>query len=573
MELDSYPTAALAYAIKSLELADTDEARRFALRVLQGAPTAILALQNTDDGYHRLAFSPNGEWLAVGGYWNGQILQRDGGEPVMLSGKYTSAGFRAIQVGFGRGGVVLVTNRLGEVRLWSIPEGQEVQRKRTFEEGPTSLFLRGDGFFTSTTMGGRELIRWWPLDEGESRLTGSMKALEARDIDPAGIRLAYAVGKNVLVRSLEKWALPQQVLGEHSVEVLAVRFHPDGDSVAAIDRSGKIRIWTTAGSSDRPLRILDAEGAWGLRYSPRGRWLAALCNDGTKFVRLWDLTAPPATKPIVLRNDALFLNDGTFDPTERWLVTAEVDCIAFWPLEENYPRVLEGHEGSVPSVAFTPDGTTLLSASGDGTLRAWPLVAEGREEPRVLLRAPMEFPDIALDPKGKQVVVSGAKGRVFVVPLAGGPTRELKGFSERAVAIRVALAPDGRRVAVAPYQSPTEDKVIRIWDLENSAVRILPIPGAGEGFDGGIYNLVFLGEDGILASSYRPPRVLLFDLRDGGEKALLDDSFVSGVTGLAASRIGRFGLASDESGKLVRFELDGSGLRKLASYQRTAAVA
>ena len=42
-ELERYPTAALAYATKSLELADTEEARRFALRVLQDAPTALVA--------------------------------------------------------------------------------------------------------------------------------------------------------------------------------------------------------------------------------------------------------------------------------------------------------------------------------------------------------------------------------------------------------------------------------------------------------------------------------------------------------------------------------------------------
>ena len=41
LEIDDSPTRAVAYALKSLELADTDEARLFALEALQRGPTAF----------------------------------------------------------------------------------------------------------------------------------------------------------------------------------------------------------------------------------------------------------------------------------------------------------------------------------------------------------------------------------------------------------------------------------------------------------------------------------------------------------------------------------------------------
>jgi WD40 repeat protein len=40
-------------------------------------------------------------------------------------------------------------------------------------------------------------------------------------------------------------------------------------------------------------------------------------------------------------------------------------------------RTLEGHTGSVQSVAFSPDGQTLASGSWDNTVRLW-RVADGR---------------------------------------------------------------------------------------------------------------------------------------------------------------------------------------------------
>lgn len=195
-------------------------------------------------------------------------------------------------------------------------------------------------------------------------------------------------------------------------------------------------------------------------FSPDGKWLAA---GSYGLVTIWDsATAQPAK---VLTNVLGAVNDARFSPDGKLLAvgggqpSAKGDLriyqVSDWKLLAN----LGGHQDTVFSVAFSPDGKHLASGSFDKTVKLWDLTNSKLE--RTFTHHSDFVYAVAFSPDGKWLVSASKDRSVKMIDLASGKSRFTFGGMEQDV-LAVAVSPDGKSVVSAGLEPS-----LHWWDSQN----------------------------------------------------------------------------------------------------------
>jgi WD40 repeat protein len=542
-ELDRYPTAAVAYGRKSLEVADTPEGRHFVVDALWRSPTArILPLGK--EVVWRADFSPDGRWLAAFPLSGHLLLFEDNGSaPRLLQGQPQTGYFPRIR--FTPDGGAVLAESLEEaprVHMYGVPDGREIRRFEPEPPGGYGVIPRPKPGYNNfqpiwwplprgilfqwfparesgsiapppPSPGLRERFGIWPYDGGAPTLTGSMRyPAYIMAVDPRGSQFLLRRGPRLVLRPLvggtdDTLGTAVVTLGENE-PIGGHGFDPRGEKVwtsAVKEGTGRLRIWSLkprASPEPRVFSMPNPEGAFAPAWDPTGSRVA-WGSTAEKAVWVWDLAGPPDAAPAVLRRpDVDVTTQGLFHPRKDWLVVANSGTLTFWPPDHPRVRVLAGHASLVNRLAFTRDSLSLLSCGMDGA-RVWPLRAGSGGMRSIAPGFRGRCYDLAPAPDGEGLLLVGPFGGWLASSL-DGEGRRLWDEEARAMYATNAAAWDAsaRRLAIGSSYTIARPNAIGLFDLETGNERRISLAPSGEtgtGFDWGVACLAFSPEGRLLA--------------------------------------------------------------------------
>jgi WD40 repeat protein len=263
-------------------------------------------------------------------------------------------------------------------------------------------------------------------------------------------RIMLSTGQDAQIRL---WSVPGfksvgAIVG-HRNSVNSVAFSVDEQMLATSSSDGTVRVWSfPEGQCDQVFQKQTVA-----RFSPTGKYLATLSTKGQ--VSLWD----PRTGELVASADpvdrrAVALE---FSPDERELLVGGTGTIHRLSVPGLSPLGdLAAHEAIVASLRVSPDGATLVSTGGPGSVRFWS--TDGWRE---LGTVPLETPGglaVAFAPNSSEVSVSVD---FHIITLS---VRDRAVTANRRVGAKgvygLAYSPDGKYLANA-----AADGRVRVWTL------------------------------------------------------------------------------------------------------------
>jgi WD40 repeat protein/serine/threonine protein kinase len=445
-----------------------DLVRRRELFTLQGHPRSVTSLAWSPDGT-RLA-SANGDRTIT--IWDAAT----GKERCTLRG-HAGPGASINCVAWGADGTRLAsTSADGLVLVWDVGTRQVVRTLRGHHGDVLSATWSPDGTRLASVGKGDKAVRIWDVAAGRQvcAIDVSPDPVRAVSWAPGGDRLVISDLYNGPAGKVKVWdgRTGQVVLTLPTGAGTPAKWSPDGKWLAALCPGGALTVWD-ARTGEQAFTL--GGSLYSPAWSPDGRHLAA-CVDWQNRITVWDAVTRQEVLSVRGRHARWLVG---WSPDGRYLLSGGIHTYQVWDATSGQEMLeFQGHTDAVSALAWGPDGRRLASASRDRTAKIWD--ANTGEDLLTLRGAESGLTAVAWSPEGKYLATgegartqAPAKGRPHAYG-ASPPARALVRIWEAATGAEVAIlpghgngevyhlafSPDGRRLA-----SLGSDRFLRVWDV------------------------------------------------------------------------------------------------------------
>ena len=414
-----------------------------------------------DEGFSSIYFSPDGNKLITEGLSDDKIYLWNLNTGEQLNSFVAHKRSWKCNVSFSKNGIMIATGGVdGTIKLYSTNIGLELI-KLIGHEGSVDSVLFSSGGITLMSKGSDRTVRLWNALSGKliTTLEGYTEDFGTVSFSPDGKTIASGSSDTkVRLWNASSGQLLKTLIG-HTSNIYSVCYSADGKTIASGGADTTVRLWEAitgehirtlighkrsvksvfftadgqiVGSSDSDsiLRLWDAKtgdhlktlngemispdgkliiqiehghvegddsflylsdvdtgkvrkqvtysGSFGFEcFSPDGK-LFVMTDSNNSIIELWDVGTVQIVKTYSGHVSLPFGGGGTittvrFSKDVSTIASGSLDkTVRLWSTNKGEPlKTLAGHTSGISSLAFSPDGKTLASGSSDGTILLW----------------------------------------------------------------------------------------------------------------------------------------------------------------------------------------------------------